>query len=95
VSTLLGLGPWDYFRDRRLRCPYYWRAHDQRCMLEEEHPGWCEYPRGSGPFQHYWKCEHFPSALDNFQNDRPQCGICTEPPAWWSNGENLKPKSWA
>jgi hypothetical protein len=45
-------------------------------------------------FQHYWRCEHYPSALENFQNDRAPCGLCTEPPTWWSNGENRKPKSW-
>ena len=65
--------------------------------FDGSHFGDCRIACGWQPaqeFQHYWRCEHYPSALENFQNDRAPCGICTEPPTWWSNGANRKPKSW-
>lgn len=33
------------------------------------------------PFQHYWRCDHHPVALDNFFEGRPECG-CTQEYKW-------------
>jgi hypothetical protein len=43
-------------------------------------------------FQDFWCCEHHPSCFDNFQNRRThKCGLCTEPPTWYSHGRMRKP----
>lgn len=41
-----------------------------------------------------WCCEHHPSFIENLTKNTHPCGICTEPPTWYSFGRNRKPKSW-
>jgi len=47
-------------------------------------------------FQHFWRCAHYPSALQNFQDNRTECEWeCTcVPLKWYHNGTHPQPKSW-
>jgi hypothetical protein len=48
------------------------------------------------PFQRYWRCAHYPSALENFQSTRQTCewDCHTQKLEWWHGGEHPMPKSW-
>jgi hypothetical protein len=39
-------------------------------------------------FQHYWRCEHYPSAIENFFGKRAVCEWCchTQELRWHDNG---------
>ena len=47
-------------------------------------------------FQHYWRCKHHPSAIDNFFHSRTMCewSCHAEELRWYHNGEHPLPKSW-
>jgi hypothetical protein len=47
-------------------------------------------------FQNYWRCEHHPSAIQNFFERRPGCEWdCHEQPLQWHHGGvHPTPKSW-
>jgi len=47
-------------------------------------------------FQHFWRCAHHPSALQNFQDERTECmwECHTQELKSWHNGSHPMPKSW-
>ena len=47
-------------------------------------------------FQHYWRCAHYPSAIDNFFDGRTACEwMChTTPLHSYDSGFHQPPKSW-
>ena len=47
-------------------------------------------------FQHYWKCAHHTSALENFQANRTECiwECHTQKLESWHSGFHPMPKSW-
>jgi hypothetical protein len=47
-------------------------------------------------FQSFWRCAHYPSAINNFFAGRTSCGwLChTQELQWHHGGEHPMPKSW-
>jgi hypothetical protein len=47
-------------------------------------------------FQHYWRCAHHPSAIQNFFEQRNSCEWCCEESRllWHHGGEHPQPRSW-
>lgn len=47
-------------------------------------------------FQYYWRCEHHPSAIENFFTNRETCEFeCHKQPLrWHDSGFHQPPKSW-
>ncbi len=48
------------------------------------------------PFQYFWRCAHYPSALDNFQANRTTCEweCHTQELKWYNHGFHPVPNSW-
>jgi hypothetical protein len=47
-------------------------------------------------FQHYWRCAHHPSAIENFFDHRTTCewGCHEQTLLWHHSGFHPAPKSW-
>lgn len=80
-------------------CPHYWAENDMRCQLHRGHDGDHVFELQTSPtVQHYWRCAHHPSAIENFFA-KPQLLGCewdcqTQSLRWYHNGEHPMPKSW-
>jgi hypothetical protein len=48
-------------------------------------------------YQHYWRCAHHTSAIQNFFEQRNSCEWCchTQELQWYHGGEHPLPKSWS
>jgi hypothetical protein len=48
-------------------------------------------------FQNFWRCEHRPSALENFFNSTTVCEWCchTQELRWHDSGRHPMPKIWS
>jgi hypothetical protein len=48
------------------------------------------------PYQKFWRCAHYPSAISNFFSTRQTCewDCHTQDLRWHDHGDNQPPKSW-
>lgn len=83
-------------------CRFMDFSRDLRCELVLGHKGPHSFELskntqdGEQTFQHYWACEHYPSAIENFFRPRHECEweCHKQELEWHHSGKHPMPKSW-
>ena len=85
----MSLQPYDTYKDRWVCYLHGATQGPYPCRTQRMEPTPPEY-------QHYWRCEHHPSALENFFRKRHTCEwMChAEELRWHHHGNHPPPKSW-